>query len=273
MNRLKKALKQRVKALLMLFPWGIDIYRRYFEYRRYLPSFRNVYSNIEAALASIGEPEKANYEYFNSTRDLDDELAKFDKVFDDADYPVLFWLSQLMNSTSDLVELGGNTGWAYYSYQKYMTFPESLGWTVIETPSAVANGRQIAKTHGNTQLTFAEAIDPGSQADIFITSGALQYIDKPVAEILSGIRALPKHVIVNRTPMYDGPEYWTIQNLGPNELPYKILNRHELIESMRDIGYEIRDSWRKHRQIDIPFYPEHQVDYFHGIYFRKIRAE
>ena len=68
--------------------------------------------------------------------------------------------------------------------------------------------------------------------------------------------------------MYDGPEYWTVQNLGINEVPYKIQNRQALIDSLRRLGYQIQDSWRKAREIEIPFHPECDVDYYHGIYFR-----
>jgi putative methyltransferase (TIGR04325 family) len=268
MTMFRDAIKQRIKALVMLFPWGMDIYRRYWEYDRYFPCFRDAYQSLEAAMASIGSESQIDYEYFNSTRDFDAEMAKFDKVFDDSDYPVVFWLSRLMESHQKVMELGGNVGWAYYSYQRFFAYPQDLTWTISETPSAVANGREIARLRGNEQLRFIESIGKESEAGIFLTSGTLQYLSDPVADIMSGMKRLPEHVIVNRTPMYDGPEYWTVQNLGINEVPYKIQNRQALIDSLRRLGYEIQDSWRKARAIEIPFHPECDVDCFHGIYFR-----
>ena len=268
----QRALKQRIHALLMLLPWGADIYRRYFDYKRNLPSFRGVYPSREAADATIADSANASYEFFSSTRNFDDEFAKFDKVFDKSDYPVVFWLSQLTKVHAEVLELGGNVGWAHYSYQKFFEYPVDLRWTIVETPSVIENGTRIARALENRQLDFIENIGADAQAPIFLSSGTLQYLADSLPEIISRMTKLPEHVIINRTPMVDGPEFWTVQNLGPSELPYKVQNRKQLIESMAKLAYEVRDSWNNDRKIEVPFRSKHVVDGFDGVYFKLTRA-
>jgi putative methyltransferase (TIGR04325 family) len=75
---------------------------------------------------------------------------------------------------------------------------------------------------------------------------------EPVAEIIGRCKKPPRHLIINRPPAYDGEEYWTVQNLGINKVPYRIHSRPQLIESIQNLGCRLRDAWPKPRQVVIP---------------------
>lgn len=195
-------------------------------------SFRGVYNSFADALAHAPAGKIAGYDHEEITTFYEPTLNQLNK----ADYPVLFWLAQLFPKAQAVFDLGGNLGTAYYAYCQYLTFPSQLRWTVCEVPTTVRAGRAMARRSGKIQLAFTEHRDAAPEADIFFTAGALQYIEEPLAEILTGRANLPPHVIVQRVPLTREESFITLQNNGTWVVPYKVENEDAFIESVVALG-------------------------------------
>ncbi len=100
---------------------------------------------------------------------------------------------------------------AFYVYRHYLTYPEQLRWIVCEVSATVAAGQGLAQKKGERQLSFTTERDAAEKADIYFTSGALQYIEEPFCEILGRLTHRPPHVLINRVPLCSGPSFITLQ--------------------------------------------------------------
>jgi putative methyltransferase (TIGR04325 family) len=229
--------------------------------------FRGVYSNfLEATNAApVGKP----IGYDNSAAAT--LMPPSGSVWL-SDYPVLFWLSRTLAECPTILDVGGYTGISYYSYSKYLSYPEDLQWTIYDVPAVAAAGAAIAdrkKSHG---LLFTTEINHDMNAHTVLASGSLQFSEKSFPDLLSLMGRLPAHLIVNKTPLTDRLDFVTLQDLGPAVCPYWIFNRTKFIESVRDLGYELVDSWANEElSCHIPFHEDHDVPKYSGVYFRANR--
>ena len=83
-----------------------------------------------------------------------------------------------------------------------------------------------------------------AEADILFASGALQYLETPLDAILACLPRRPPHLVLNKVPLSDGPEVWTIQSVGGAALvPYHVMNREQFLGRMGRLGYRLLDSW------------------------------
>jgi putative methyltransferase (TIGR04325 family) len=185
------------------------------------------------------------------------------------DYPVLFWLRSAFEDSRSIFEIGGHVGVAYYGFARVLQYPSGLTWTICDVPSVVASGQVLARRRGRTDLSFVTSPALVEGADIVLACGALQYVDSPsLAETIAGFRFRPKHVLINITPVYDGPAFVTVQNIGSAYCAYRVFNRQELLQSLQQLGYRVVDSWQKERSFRLPGYPERWFDHYSGFYLR-----
>ena len=268
-HKLKWSVKRRVLALIEMLPWGQDLYRRYWIYPRANDSFRGVFADMDSAIDSIGTNRNSGYDRNNQRKSLEHELGVVDSYFQDSDYPALFWLSRAMNAQGTVLELGGSVGYSYFGFRRFFEYPDGLRWTIVELPGAVRLGLKIAAQRHETALTFVESVARDFKASIYLTSGTLQYMPETLSSLLGQLDYLPDHVIVNRVPVTPDDSFWTIQNVGVNELPYKVSNREQFVQSVTELGYEMVDSWRTGRQLVVPFSNKQDADEYCGFYFRR----
>lgn len=229
--------------------------------------FRGVYPDREAATLSIphnGKPvgydNEAAAGYY---REYLGTVAS-------NDYPVMFWLRELLHH-GKVFEVGGHVGVAYYAYQRYLTHPAGLQWQINDTPAVCAAGRVLAVERGATNLSFSTDIADGNGADVFLAIGALQYLDSSLADILGGYAVRPPHVLINMTPVTDGPSFHTVQNIGVAYCPYRIESRSELQMKMAALRYELVDTWiNPGKFCRIALHPERSLDHYEGFYFRQL---
>ena len=116
-------------------------------------------------------------------------------------------------------------------------------------------------------LAFTTRIEDGAGADIFLSCGALHYLEQDLATCLRRLQPLPPRVLVNRIPLYEGETFFTIQSSLGSVVPYRIQNRQELVDSMIELDYQLVDCWSEKREVVIPFHPQRSVDEFYGFYF------
>lgn len=228
-------------------------------------SFRGVYASFAEAERGAPSVKPLGYDQANTTTWY---LNKHGSVLSE-DYPALFWLQAAFRDSHSVFEIGGHLGVAYYGFAKILSYPPNLNWTICDVPKVAAAGEALARERGRTNLKFVTSSALTDGADIVLTCGALQYIDAPsLAETISSFRLRPRHLIINRIPVYDGAAFVTRQNIGSAYCPYRIFNRQEFVRSLETRGYSLIDSWQKERAFRIPRHPERAFDHYTGFYFR-----
>ncbi len=104
---------------------------------------------------------------------------------------------------------------------------------------------------------------------MLFTSGALQYLDYTLPELLGSFQRPPAHVLVNLVPMHPSRGYFTLQNMGFAICPYRVMASPEFVDAMAALGYSLIDRWDiLDREIQVPFEPQCRIDRYCGMYFK-----
>lgn len=161
-----------------------------------------------------------------------------------SDYAAFYYLRDLMPGIKKIFDLGGSVGNLYYCYRAYLTLAPDAIWTVYDLPENVQRGREMARERDAGNLQFTSDLQQADGADLFIVSGSLHYFDKPLPEFIENIRQRPKYILVNRTPLTEGPEFAVVQDAGHVRVACKLYNRSKLIADFRRIGYDVLGEWQ-----------------------------
>lgn len=188
-----------------------------------------------------------------------------------SDYPLVYWMARLFaEGHRHVFDLGGHIGVSYYGFQPYLDYPPDMTWTIHDVPSVMAAGRAWALEHDpSRRLAFVETPEAADGRDLLVCTGALQYLDYTLPELLCSLPSKPRHVLVNLTPMHPAQEFFTLQNLGIAICPYRIMSAPQFTKDMESCGYRMLDHWQSYeRHLRIPFEPAYAVDSYHGFHFR-----
>jgi len=256
-------IKSITKSLVLSFPYAREKYFQN-EFSKRSPSCKGLYKSFAEAAADAPGDKLSGYDHrviseFYKTRI--DELNP-------SDYPVLFWLSQLLPKARVVFELGGSVGIGYYAYRRFVPFPENLQWIICELPEAVRFGQEIALERNEKGLIFTDQRQVASYLDIYATFGALQYIEEPFDRIISDLFVKPAHILINRVPLTSGDAFITLQNNGLWFSPYKVDNRAEFVKSIEALDFELIDQWEMTRPNNFLFHFGDAPPNYHGMYFR-----
>ena len=231
--------------------------------------FRGVYQSFAEAEASVPEGERIGYDHA--------ELAglyrlRMEKA-NQSDYAVLFWLKQILDAKpkSFVFDFGGHVGVSYHGWYRYLDYKPGLRWLVEDVPAIVKVGAEIAKDRPSAGLEFtSEALD-AKGCDVFFAGGSLQYVDEELPAMLQRIGGpLPRQLILNKMPVYDGESFWTVQSTGRAFHAYRIYNRDELVSSLVKLGYRLVDDWANREQhCEVPFTRGRDIDAYSGFYFER----
>lgn len=184
------------------------------------------------------------------------------------DYPILVHMQPLLRADTKILNLGGSLAKEYCSYRELIRIPDGVEWRVCEVPEVVAEGRKMLARGDYPGLSFTSKID--GEADIFLSCGALQYLEPTLPELLQTLDRLPSHVFISRVPMQSRVDrYYTVQNIGSEAVPYRIDNEDRLVVEMGELGYRFVDGWRDTRELIVPYYPEGAVEGYVGFYFSR----
>lgn len=260
------------KKFIKQIPIISDLFRYYWSFYRTTTACRGIYPSFAEALKATPKGAKAGYNQpeisQNTTRAAKMTTAWEPDQFNPQDYPILVWLASAFTKSSTVFDLGGNVGHGYYTYKKFLQYPADLQWLVCEIPEVVKAGEELARRGNNPGLLFTTEFNRSENSGILITCGTLQYIEPSLAEMLGKLQTKPRHILINQVPFYDGETFITLQNIGYAFCPYKIQNRHEFIESLAALGYELIDNWKLDRSCSIPFHSERFVRNYEGFYLR-----
>lgn len=177
------------------------------------------------------------------------------------DYPVIYWLQRYQSKFKSLIDFGGHIGVKYYAYKDLLPNINDVLWTVIEVPFAVERGRKIAFERGANNLTFANSLE-GEECDVLFISGAIQYSQKSIDELLDSMNSLPRYIIINKLPVHSGSDLFTLENFGDAKIIYHIFNKNEFDHLLQIRGFNKIDVWViPSREISIPFLEERLINF------------
>jgi putative methyltransferase (TIGR04325 family) len=234
-----------------------------FRGRFYTNLYRGVYSSYVEAAQAIPTRGLKGFEHDAVIKFFEGEEGQWKYH----DYPAAFWLRDALQTDSSVFDLGGGWGQAYYAYKDYIGFPKNLCWLVCDTPAFAERGREIAANRGSKHLIFT--VDP-ADADgcgILITGGTLQYMEDDLPVILDRLEKKPNHIIAHRIPLYEGPQFYTVQRMVYSYAVNKVMNKEEFVNGVTRCGYTLRDSWAQSRSLKVMFHPERLVPDYSGFYF------
>jgi putative methyltransferase (TIGR04325 family) len=226
-----------------------------------------VYPNYAAALAAVPKKRKVGYDNKESSN-MYPYLLDFTKI---SDFAALFYLSQLAKPGYRIFDFGGNTGVLYYNYQRRWTMPDNLQWTVCDVPAVIEAGREFARRRPSQGLRFTPNFEDAAGADLLFTSGTVQYLPETLAELLSKLGdAKPRHILANRTALWDGPTFVTLQSLGPVVCPYRVQNRKEFVAGLEALGYRVKDAWEcPESGINVRWHIRHRIKGYAGVFLER----
>lgn len=261
-------LAEPIKRLPLIQRWRERRHLAYFLSKDGFTSFHGVFRSFSEVRESLPKSKEHNQ------RALAAEYVEVrcHRVFSH-DYPVIYWLSEAFRSgATSVFDIGGSVGVHYHAYKKLLAYPQSLAWQVCDVPDIVQIGRELAARSSATQLTFTETLDPGSvQADVWISAGAIHYIeDARPSSLLAACKHRPKHLMLNKLPLYDGGDFVAAQNIGENSYaPQYVYNRQHFVTDIENLGYRLVDSWQVPEcSFYLPGHPEKSFRTYSGLYFR-----
>ncbi|MET0795518.1 MAG: methyltransferase, TIGR04325 family [Polyangiaceae bacterium] len=258
------ALRQLVERSKSALNYAIDLeYNRRFE--RWPGSYRGIFQSFAEARASAPN-DKLGFDHAEHAHLYDFRIGK---AFP-SDYPVLFWLARLLPELNSVFDWGGHIGVSYYTYAKYLELPERLRWRVGDVPQIIKAGAELARSRGAGALSFTTELADADGFDFLLANGSLQYVETPFSDSLRAMSQRPRHVLINKLPVYSGPAFVTLENTVHSYNAYGIGNRAAFIDSIVSQGYELVDEWESPDvSCHIPLHRERSIRAYPGFYFRK----
>ncbi len=226
--------------------------------------YRGIYGTFAEASAAMGSD--VGYDSAEGGGFYRDRL---DKVFPE-DYAPLFWLQPVIAGVRRVFDFGGHVGLHYYAFRKLLTLPAGLQWEVSDVPAVRSEGEALARSRGvSATLRFSHGFEGLDGADVCISSGALQYLDKNVLPAaLKKCAQRPKHLLLNKLPVLEGHSFATVQDVWSFRAAYTVFGRAELVAAIEANGYQLKDSWKNpgHHCLFLGD-PAHSVPEYSGFYF------
>lgn len=232
---------------------------------RLLAGYNRPFRDLREAAKAMAEYEGAGHVNPVHAMTLMGESARASA----SDYAALFHIRPILASVQRVFDFGGNVGNLFHCYAKYLDLPADFRWTVYDLPNNLAMGRALASEMGEGRLSFTSSLPDADGADLFIASGSIHYFETPLPEILAELSSKPAYILINRTPLVEGPTFATVQDAGPSRMACILYNRADLIQRFEQIGYELVESWSAfERSLRIPCYPDRSVAAYSGMFLR-----
>jgi putative methyltransferase (TIGR04325 family) len=260
-----ETLQQRIEAIPILRTFLKALYRKRFSGNAW-GAFHGVYENFEEADRAAPRTKPLGFNNAAYGQEFEDRLTRALSF----DYPVMFWLGQLIEPGTRVFDYGGHRGTNFYAYSRYLKYPEGFRWIVCDLPEIVKAGEELARRENRSEISFTTSFSEASGTQILLAAGSLQYIEAPpFAVSLAALSVRPRHLLLNKLPLYEGKQIVTLQNGGPAFHPQYVFNRKDFIDSICAAGYELIDQWDVPSHPGrIPFHPEASFRSHTGLYLR-----
>jgi len=217
---------------------------------------------------TLGEADRAVKAYAKGGHENPANVAwHLDRAAGTSDYAAFYYLRDRLAEVRSVFDLGGNVGNLYYCYKNYLPLSDDVVWTVYDLPENVSRGRTLATDRNARNLKFVDDLRQIGQVDLFIASGSLHYFDKPLPELLEPVAPRPKYILINRTPLTEGPDFAVIQDVGHIRVACMLYNRAKLIAGLERLGYGVLGEWRAPEfGIPVPDRPSSSVNAYTGLW-------
>jgi putative methyltransferase (TIGR04325 family) len=226
--------------------------------------FRGVYHSFAEAEAAIPASQRVGYDHTELAGLYRDRMNKANQ----SDYAVLFWLRGIMDESTFVFDFGGHVGISYHGWRRYLEYRQGMRWLVHDVPAIIKVGAELARERPSVGLEFTSDVTDARGCTVFLAAGSLQYINESLPALLARIGSLPRHLIVNKVPMYDGEAFATVQSTGRAFHAYQIYNRATFVDEVIALGYRVVDDWTNREQhCEIPFTRGRDIDAYSGYYF------
>lgn len=226
--------------------------------------FRGVYQSFAEAEAEIPPGAPVGYDHAALAGLYRHRMEKANQ----SDYAVLFWLNGILDARSFVFDFGGHVGVAFHGWRSYLNYPAGLRWRVYDVPAIAQVGAALARERPSAGLEFTSELGDARGCSIFLAAGSLQYVEESLPSMLTRIGTLPRHLIINKLPVYDGEPFVTVQSTGRAYHAYRIYNRAQFVGELTAIGYRLVDDWANREQhCEIPFTRGRDIDAYSGYYF------
>jgi putative methyltransferase (TIGR04325 family) len=227
--------------------------------------YHRVFNSLPEAVAAARPYAEGGFEHPDYAK-LHMSLAAVPRP---SDYAALFHMRGLKLDRAKIFDFGGSIGNLFYLYDRYLGLPSDCTWLVFDLPLWVEAGQSIATNRGENRLRFTRKWEDAAGAELLIASGSLHSFDTPLSQMVAGLPEKPSHILINRTPLIDGPTKATVQDGGMVRVACVLYNRTELIAGFEAIGYELIDSWHvPELSLRIVGKPEFSAASYSGLYFR-----
>lgn len=193
----------------------------------------------------------------NHAKGWDNEQIIACEHFQPSIFATMFWMARIVKPGMHVVDFGGAVGQTRRAIKQRMSLPDDVHWHVVDVPSAVKRGRELAAARGESGIAFSERLDDVKACDVFLSRGCLQYVEDPLETLLARFDKLPRYLLIDKLPLVDGPGFCTVQNLAVSAAPYRIFNRQEFLAPLVERGYVVRDEWAvEELKCAIAFHPQ-----------------
>ena len=263
---LAETLQQRIETIPILRTLLEAIYRKHFSGNAW-GAFHGVYETFKDANQAAPRTKPLGFDNAAYAQEFENRLSRALSF----DYPVMFWLGRLIETGTRGVRLRRP------SWDKF-TIPirdiSNIRWAfdglfvIYRRSSRQARSWRV----GRLAARFPSRLrSPKRRAwTFFLAAGSLQYIEAPpFGASLAALCVRPRHLLLNKLPLYEGKQIVTLQNGGPAFHPQYVFNRKDFIDSVCAAGYELIDQWDVPSHPGrIPFHPEASFRSHTGLYFR-----
>ncbi len=268
-------LKKLVRSTLRMVEAGLDqclrpvkVFSGRIRYLSPMPRrFTGAYSSFEEALTAAHKAGRlAGYNHQEVAPVSFEAMCKLGPF----DYPVLFWLMRLRAQADGLLDAGGHMGTKFRAFRSLLDLPKDYRWVIYELPEIAKAGRQRALEEGISQLTFIDDLTHAPALPVFLASGLLQYLDRPLSQLLLELEHLPPHLILNKVAFQrDNRPVVTLERIGRAYVPYQRRNENAFVTELEALGYEQVDRWSIPQLSHvIDTHPELGASESAGFYFR-----
>jgi putative methyltransferase (TIGR04325 family) len=150
-----------------------------------------------------------------------------------------------------------------------MHLPKNCIWQVFELPPSVEQGPRLAASRGETRLCFTGKWEEAEGAELVIASGSLHYFDPPLSAMVARLKEKPAYILVNRSPLIEGPTKAGVQDHPLYGAACVLYNRREAVGGFEAAGYELVDRWEaQERSLKIAGRPESSAHFYCGFFLR-----
>ncbi|GGC58577.1 methyltransferase, TIGR04325 family [Chelatococcus reniformis] len=227
-----------------------------------------------ASMKKVGWDDEALAKVLVGDEDQSRSGPELSKSLQTSQFAVMLWLTKLLRPGDTIIDLGGAGGTFYETCTRYGLLDMPVLWHVVDMPEMIVRGRARHEALQSKTISFGSHLAEAPDSDILLALGAIQYMPDPLGEtgpgILESMKALPEHVLINKVPLIDDDDVWTVQSHVTTACPYRLFNRRKFMSYFEAHGYRLHDAWHVPEiTVEIPFHPERALPGLEGVYFRR----